>query len=44
MRASELGTLIKKSLAMLDSGRGWEPEIMRHYNSCKEYGFLQIHM
>ena len=36
--------ILKKSLAMLDSGRGWEPEIMRHYNSCKEYGFLQIHM
>ena len=36
--------VLKKSLDILDFGRGWIPEIKRHYNNCKEYGFLQINM
>ena len=36
--------ILKKSLNALDFGRGWTPEIKRHYNNCKEYGFMQIQM
>ena len=30
---------IKSSLDMLDTGRGWELEIMGQYERCKDYGF-----
>ena len=36
--------VLKKSLTMLDLGRGWEPEIKRHYNNCKDYGFMERRM
>ena len=31
---------LRRSLDMLDAGRGWQPEIRGHYDGCKEYGFL----
>lgn len=30
---------LRRSLDLLDSGRGWQPEIRGHYDSCEEYGF-----
>lgn len=30
---------IRSSLDMLDSGRGWEPEIVERYKRCRECGF-----
>ena len=35
---------IKSSLDMLDSGRGWEPEIVERYERCREYGFGVLRM
>jgi len=31
---------LRRSLDMLDAGRGWQPEIRGHYEGCREYGFL----
>lgn len=31
---------LRRSLDMLDAGRGWQPEIHGHYDGCREYGFL----
>ncbi len=31
---------IKSSLDMLDTGRGWEPEIVERYERCMECGFV----
>ena len=31
---------IKSSLDMLDTGRGWEQEIVERYERCMECGFV----
>ncbi|MEO9309226.1 MAG: HNH endonuclease signature motif containing protein, partial [Nitrososphaera sp.] len=33
---------LKKSLLKLDSGKGWEKEIIHHYENCKLYGFSEV--
>ena len=35
---------LQKSLELLDTGKGWEPEIKNHYKNCKAYGFNVIHL
>ena len=36
--------VLKKSLALLNIGRGWEVEIEHHYDNCKDYGFNTIRL
>ncbi|MEW6588995.1 MAG: HNH endonuclease signature motif containing protein [Thermoproteota archaeon] len=33
---------LKKSLLKLESGKGWEKEIIHHYNNCRLYGFSEV--
>ncbi len=33
---------LQVSLQQLDTGKGWEPEIINHYENCREYGFGRI--
>ncbi len=33
---------LQRSLQQLDTGKGWEPEIINHYTNCHEYGFGRI--
>ncbi|MEM3172849.1 MAG: HNH endonuclease signature motif containing protein [Candidatus Nitrosotenuis sp.] len=35
---------LEKSLLKLDSGKGWEKEIVHHYNNCKLYGFSEVRL
>ncbi len=35
---------LHKSLTGLDVGKGWEGEIRKHYENCKEYGFSVIRL
>jgi len=33
---------LRKSLLKINTQKGWENEIIYHYNNCKEYGFSEI--
>ena len=35
---------LQRSLELLDTGKGWEPEIENHYTNCQAYGFNVIHL
>ena len=46
-RNTKYYSMIKKleiSLNQLDTGKGWKPEIVNHYDNCLEYGFQQVHL
>ena len=35
---------LQRSLKLLDTGKGWEPEIENHYTNCQAYGFNVINL
>ena len=46
-RNSKYSGKIKKlelSLNQLNTGKGWRPEIVNHYNNCLDYGFQNVHL